>query len=137
MRRQGVVFDTCIVIDLMEKPAFGQKLRKALRGKPIGLVLCDTVFREVRRVCGFDACYTLAKVQKIFGKVVETVSTERYSADAERVSAKFHTCHRGDSSILALCRGDSLLLVTRDRALHRACECAGVLAFYPYEARQI
>jgi len=53
IRTQNVVLDSCVVIDIIEKPTVASKLKASFRGKSINIILCDVVLDEVRRVGEF------------------------------------------------------------------------------------
>ena len=49
---QSIVLDSCVVIDIIEKPKVASRLKTNLRGKPVNIILCDVVLDEVRKVRG-------------------------------------------------------------------------------------
>jgi len=131
-KTQKIALDSCVVIELMEKPGLAHKFRAKLRGKSIRIVLCDVVLKEVQKVRGFDPNKVILKISKLLGRKVETVSVQdEQKTLAESVSAKYSICHSGDNFILSLCKLKDYVLVTFDRMLLKACEFVGVAAFHP------
>ena len=133
-----VVLDSCVVIDLIEKPkvAFGLKAR--LKGKSVRIVLCDTVLGEVRRVRGLAARTVIEKIARILGRKVEISNTGSRDRDAaDEITGRYQICHAGDNRILSICKARNFVLVTFDRMLLRACEFEGVPGFHPSAARGI
>lgn len=129
---QKIALDSCVVIDLMEKPGLAQKFRRDLRGKPIHIVLCDVVLSEVHRVRNIEPGKVISKISKILGKKIELITVnEEEKCIAKNVSANYQICHKGDNLILALCKIKDFVLVTFDKMLLRSCEFVGVAAFHP------
>lgn len=132
MNQQTIALDSCVVIDLMEKPnvAFGMKAR--LRGKSVKIILCDVVLGEVRRVRGYLPEKVVAKISKLLGRQIETATVEQSEiANAEQISEQFQICHNGDNKILSLCQAKNFILVSFDRMLLKSCQFVGVAAFHP------
>jgi len=50
---QNIALDSCVVIDIMEKPKVASGLKARLRGKSVKIILCDVVLGEVKRVRGY------------------------------------------------------------------------------------
>ena len=40
---QNIALDSCVVIDLMEKPKVASGMKARLRGKSVKIILCDVV----------------------------------------------------------------------------------------------
>ena len=132
---QNVALDSCVVIDIMEKPkvAFGLKAR--LRGKSVRIILCDVVLREVKHVRGYTPEMILAKISKLLERKIEiSESDETTVENAKEISNQYATCHCGDNKILSLCQAKNFVLVTFDRMLLKTCEFVGVAAFHPMMA---
>ena len=135
---QKIALDSCVVIDLIEKPqvAFGLKAR--LKGKSIKIVLCDVVLQEVQRVRGLSAKTIIEKITKILGREIELSSVNEENKDtANDISNQFQICHNGDNKILSLCQAKDFVLVTFDRMLLKTCEFVGVVSFHPSMVRGI
>jgi predicted nucleic acid-binding protein len=135
---QKIALDSCVVIDLIEKPqvAFGLKAR--LKGKQIKIVLCDVVLQEVQRVRGLSAKTIIEKITKILGRDIELSSINQQNKDtANEITNQFQICHNGDNKILSLCQAKDFVLVTFDRMLLKACEFVGVTGFHPSMVRGI
>lgn len=135
---QKVALDSCVVIDLIEKPkvAFGLKAR--LKGKSIKIILCDVVLNEVQRVRGLSAKTIVEKITKTLGREIEISNIdEQNKHTANKISDQFQICHNGDNKILSLCRDRNFILVTFDRMLLRTCDFVGVAGFHPSMARGI
>ena len=135
---QKIALDSCVVIDIIEKPqvAFGLKAR--LKGKQIKLVLCDVVLSEVERVRGLSVKTIIEKISKILGREIELSSIDEENKDtASDISNQFQICHNGDNKILSLCQAKDFILVTFDRMLLKTCEFVGVTGFHPSMVRGI
>ena len=65
---QKAIFDTNLVIEVLEDRGTAQRMRQALRGKEVRIILCDTVLRETRRVRAWTDEAVLAGLGRIFGK---------------------------------------------------------------------
>ena len=129
---QKVALDSCVVIELMDRPYQAQKLRDKFHGKPICIVLCDVVLREVQKIRGFDPRKVISQITKLLGRKVEIVSIHaEQKILAESVTDKYQICHKGDNLILALCQTKDYVLITFDKMLLRSCEFAGIAAFHP------
>ncbi len=132
---QRVALDSCVVIDLIEKPGIASALRARLRGKSLEVVLCDIVLREVQRVRGLSPKTVVRRISKILGRKIELAkASEQNKATAREVTCQFQACHNGDNEILSLCQARDFVLVTFDRMLLRTCQFLGVAAFHPSEA---
>jgi len=135
---QKVALDSCVVIDVIEKPkvAFGLKAR--LKGKSIKVVLCDVVLNEVSRVRGLSADTIISKISKLLNRTIEIVTVQQQQKDsAKQITNQFQICHNGDNKILSLCQAKDFVLVTFDRMLLKACSFVGVVAFHPSMVRGI
>ncbi len=133
MNQSKIALDSCVVIDVIEKPKVASKLKASLRGKSIKIVLCDTVLSEVYRVRGYVASFVIAKITKILGREIELSNMED-GDKAIALSEQFAICHNGDNKILILCQAKDFVLVTFDRMLLKTCQFVGVAAFHPFMA---
>lgn len=135
MQKQNVVLDSCVVIDILEKPQVASRLRANFRGKSIKIILCDVVLGEVYRVRGIVPDKVITKVSQILGRKVEVSAIEQSNlTDAVQLTSQFQICHNGDNKILSLCRAQDFILVTFDRMLLKTCQFVGVAAFHPFLA---
>ena len=135
---QKIALDSCVVIDIIEKPkvAFGLKAR--LKGKSIKVVLCDVIFDEVRKVRGYTKDKIIAIVSKSLNRKIEIVTVQaQQKENAQDISTQFEICHNGDNKILSLCQAKDFVLVTFDRMLLKTCNFLGVVAFHPSMVRGI
>ena len=135
---QKIALDSCVVIDLIEKPqvAFGLKAR--LRGKQIKIVLCDVVLQEVQRVRGLSTKTIIEKISKILGREIELSNIDEQNKEtANDISSQFQICHNVDNKILSLCQAKDFVLVTFDRMLLKTCQFVGVTGFHPSMVRGI
>ena len=133
MNQTQIALDSCVVIDVIEKPKVASKLKDSLRGKSIKIILCDVVLSEVYRVRGYLPQYIIAKISKILGREIELSKMEDGSK-AIALSEQFAICHNGDNKILSLCQAKDFVLVTFDRMLLKTCQFVGVAAFHPFMA---
>ena len=65
MNTQKIALDSCVVIDILEKPKVASGLKARLRGKSITIVLCDVVLQEVQRVRGLSPQVIIEKISRI------------------------------------------------------------------------
>ena len=132
---QNVALDSCVVIDIMEKPKVASGLKARLRGKSVKIILCDVVLQEVKHVRGYLPEKVIAKISKLLGRKVElsTVDEENI-ANARQITNQYQICHNGDNKILSLCQAKNFVLVTFDRMLLKTCQFLGVVAFHPLMA---
>lgn len=129
---QKIALDSCVVIDLIEKPGVASGLKARLRGKSISIVLCDVVFQEVQRVRGLDKKTVIEKISKVLGRPIELSEIdEQNKTTANEITNQFQICHNGDNKILSLCQAKDFVLVTFDRMLLKTCEFLGVVGFHP------
>ena len=133
MNQSKIALDSCVVIDIIEKPKVASKLKDSLRGKSVKIILCDVVLSEVYRVRGYLPEKVIGKISKVLGRVVELCTMED-DAKAVAITGQFQICHNGDNKILILCKARDFVLVTFDRMLLKACEFVGVAAFHPFMA---
>jgi len=133
MNQTQIALDSCVVIDVIEKPKVASFLKASLRGKSIKIILCDTVLSEVYHVRGYLPQYIIAKISKILGREI-ILSTMEDGNKATTLSEQFAICHNGDNKILSLCQAKDFVLVTFDRMLLKTCEFVGVAAFHPFMA---
>ncbi len=129
---QSIALDSCVVIDIMEKPKVASGLKARLRGKSVKIILCDVVLDEVKRVRGYLPEKVIARISSLLGRKIE-LSEINYSdvTSAEKITEQFQICHNGDNKILSLCQAKNFVLVTFDRMLLKASEFVGVAAFHP------
>ncbi len=129
---QNVALDSCVVIDIIEKPKVASKLKARLRGKSIKIILCDVVLGEVKRVRGYSPEKVIVKVSKLLGRKVELSKVDKNNVEtAQQITNQFQICHNGDNKILSLCQAKNFVLVTFDRMLLKTCQFIGVVAFHP------
>ncbi len=132
---QSIALDSCVVIDILEKPKVASGLKARLRGKSITVVLCDVVLQEVQRVRGLSPQVIIEKISRILGRKIELEEIdEQNKTAAEQITNQFQTCHNGDNKILSLCQAKDFVLVTFDKMLLKACSFVGVAAFHPLMA---
>ena len=129
---QSIALDSCVVIDVMEKPKVASGLKARLRGKSVKIILCDVVLGEVKRVRGYTSEKIIAKLSHLLGRKIELSKIESSDVlSAEQITEQFQICHNGDNKILSLCQAKDFVLVTFDRMLLKACSFVGVAAFHP------
>ena len=132
---QSIALDSCVVIDIIEKPKVASGLKASLRGKPVNIVLCDVVLDEVRKVRGLMPHTVVEKIAKLLGKKVRlTAVTAEHEAEAQHLTEQFQICHNGDNKILSMCKARDFILVTFDRMLLKASQFVGIAVFSPYTA---
>ena len=132
---QSIALDTCVVIDIIEKPKVASGLKANLRGKSVNIILCDVVLDEVRHVRGLMPHVVVEKITKLLGKKVHlTVVTEEHKAQALQLTEQFQISHNGDNKILSLCKARDFILVTFDRMLLKASQFVGIAVFSPFTA---
>jgi len=135
MQTQNVALDSCVVIDMLEKPQVASRLKANFRGKSIRIILCDVVLGEVYRVRGIVPERVVAKVSQILGRKVKVSEVKQSNlTEAVQLTGQFQICHNGDNKILSLCKSRDFILVTFDKMLLRACQFVGVAAFHPFLA---
>jgi hypothetical protein len=132
---QNIALDSCVVIDIIEKPKVASRLKANLRGKSVNIILCDIVLDEVRKVRGLMPHTVVEKITKLLGKKVQlTVVTEEHKAQALQLTEQFAICHNGDNKILSLCKARDFILVTFDKMLLKASQFVGIAVFSPFTA---
>ena len=132
MNSQNVVLDSCVVIDIIEKPKVASQLKAKLKGKSISIILCDVVLEEVRRARGLFPQEIISKVITLLGRKVKlTSTTDEDKANATSLTEQFQICHNGDNKILSMCQSRNFILVTFDKMLLKASQFVGVAAFHP------
>ena len=132
---QNVVLDSCVVIDIIEKPKVASQLKAKLKGKSISIILCDVVLNEVRRVRGLLSQEIVSKVNSLLGRKVKlTSSTIQDNENAVSLTEQFQICHNGDNKILSLCQSRNFILVTFDKMLLKASQFVGIQVFSPFTA---
>lgn len=136
MNQSKIALDSCVVIDIIEKPKVASKLKANLRGKSVKIVLCDTVLSEVYRVRGYVESFVIGKISKILGREIELSKMESDDS-ADIITNQFQICHNGDNKILSLCQARDFVLITFDRMLLKTCQFVGVVAFHPFMAEGI
>jgi len=133
--RQSVVLDSCVVIDIIEKPKVASRLKSNLRGKSVNIVLCDVVLDEVRHVRGLMPQVIVQKITQLLGKKVQLdIVTEEHKVQALQLTEQFQICHNGDNNILSLCKARDFILVTFDKMLLKASQFVGIAVFSPFTA---
>ena len=129
---QSIALDSCVVIDIMEKPKVASGLKARLRGKSVKIILCDVVLDEVKRVRGYLPEKVIARLSSLLGRKIELSEiNESDKTNASQITEQFQICHNGDNKILSLCQAKNFVLVTFDRMLLKASEFVGVAAFHP------
>ena len=129
---QNIALDSCVIIDIIEKPKVASKLKARLRGKSIKIILCDVVLDEVRRVRGYLPEKVIAKISALLGRKIELSKIDEENiSNANQITNQFQICHNGDNKILSLCQAKDFVLVTFDRMLLKASQFIGVTAFHP------
>ena len=129
---QSIALDSCVVIDIMEKPKVASGLKARLRGKSVKIILCDVVLDEVKRVRGYLPEKVIARISSLLGRKIELSEiNESDKTNASQITEQFQICHNGDNKILSLCQAKNFVLVTFDRMLLKASEFVGVAAFHP------
>jgi len=135
MNTQNVVLDSCVVIDIIEKPKVASQLKAKFRGKSISIILCDVVLNEVRCVRGLLSQEIVSKVSRLLGRKVKlTSSTVQDGINAQSLTEQFAICHNGDNKILSMCQSRNFILVTFDRMLLKASQFVGIQVFSPFTA---
>ena len=134
-QKQSIALDSCVVIDIIEKPKVASGPKANLRGKPVNIILCDVVLDEVRKVRGLMPHTVVEKITKLLGKKVQlTVVTEEHKEQALQLTEQFQICHNGDNKILSLCKARDFILVTFDKMLLKASQFVGIAVFSPFTA---
>ncbi len=129
---QSIALDSCVVIDIMEKPKVASGLKARLRGKSVKIILCDVVLDEVKRVRGYLPEKVISRISSLLGRKIELSEiNESDKTNASQITEQFQICHNGDNKILSLCQAKNFVLVTFDRMLLKASEFVGVAAFHP------
>ena len=129
---QCIALDSCVVIDIMEKPKVASGLKARLRGKSVKIILCDVVLDEVKRVRGYLPEKVISRISSLLGRKIELSEiNESDKTNASQITEQFQICHNGDNKILSLCQAKNFVLVTFDRMLLKASEFVGVAAFHP------
>lgn len=130
-----IMLDSCVIISDMDGRGTIARLRNALRGKRVGIVICDTVLQEVHHIRKIEPEKVVSRLSRMLGRKVEVLCAGREDRTLARsVTDQYHFCHHGDNIILALCRTRSYILITFDRMLLQACNIVGVMAFHPTRA---
>ena len=132
---QSIALDSCVVIDIIEKPKVASRFKANLRGKAVNIILCDIVLDEVRRVRGLMPHTIVDKITKLLGKKVRlTVVTAEQKEQASQLTEQFQICHNGDNKILSMCQSRNFILVTFDKMLLKASQFVGIAVFSPFTA---
>jgi len=135
MNTQNVVLDSCVVIDIIEKPKAASQLKAKLKGKSISIILCDVVLNEVRRVRGILPQVVVSKISTLLNRKVKlTSSSIEDNENAQSLTEQFAICHNGDNKILSLCQSRNFILVTFDKMLLKASQFVGIQVFSPFTA---
>ncbi len=129
---QCIALDSCVVIDIMEKPKVASGHKALLRVKSVKIIVCDVLLDEVRRVRGYLPEKVIARLSSLLGRKIELSKiNESDKTNASQITEQFQICHNGDNKILSLCQAKNFVLVTFDRMLLKASEFVGVAAFHP------
>ena len=129
---QNIALDSCVVIDILEKPKVASGIKARLRGKSVKIILCDVVLGEVKRVRGYLPEKIVAKLSSLLGRKIEISSVGKDEIlNASQITNQFQICHNGDNKILSLCQAKDFVLVTFDKMLLKASSFVGVAAFHP------
>jgi hypothetical protein len=129
---QNIALDSCVVIDILEKPKVASGIKARLRGKSVKIILCDVVLGEVKRVRGYSLEKIVSKLSLLLGRKIEISSvSEDEIIHAKQITNQFQICHNGDNKILSLCQAKDFVLVSFDRMLLKSCQFIGVAAFHP------
>ena len=129
---QNIALDSCVVIDILEKPKVASGIKARLRGKSVKIILCDVVLGEVKRVRGYLPEKIVAKLSYLLGRKIEISSVDNSQiTNAQSITEQFAICHNGDNKILSLCQAKDFILVTFDKMLLKASSFVGVAAFHP------
>ena len=135
MNSQNVVLDSCVVIDIIEKPKVASQLKAKFRGKSISIILCDVVLNEVRRARGLFPQEVVSKVGTLLGRKIKlTSTTDEDKTNATSLTEQFAICHNGDNKILSLCQSRNFILVTFDKMLLKASQFVGIQVFSLFTA---
>ena len=137
-QKQNIVLDSCVVIDIIEKPKVASRLKASLRGKSVNIILCDIVLEEVNRVRRITPETIITKITNILKrKIILSKITIEEKIYALKISEQFQICHNGDNEILSLCKTKDFILVTFDKMLLKASEFIGIQVFSPFTVRGI
>jgi hypothetical protein len=129
---QNIALDSCVVIDILEKPKVASGIKARLRGKSVKIILCDVVLGEVKRVRGYSLEKIVSRLTKLLGRKIEVSSISNNEiSNAKQITNQFQICHNGDNKILSLCQAKDFVLVSFDRMLLKSCQFIGVAAFHP------
>lgn len=133
------VLDTNVVIDILENRSHNRKLVRAIRGKQVRLVVCETVLRELRRVRKWSEDVVLAGLEEAFGRgrIVVSDPPKDLLTHARELERQYEMAHNGDVHILAQCRMDGCALITRDGNMRQVASMMGVLVFHPKHAHRL
>lgn len=133
------VLDTNVVIDILENRSHNRKLVRAIRGKQVRLVVCETVLRELRRVRKWSEDVVLAGLEEAFGRgrIVVSDPPKNLLTHARELERQYEMAHNGDVHILAQCRMDGCALITRDGNMRQVASMMGVLVFHPKHAHRL
>ena len=133
------VLDTNVVIDILENRSHSRKLVRAIRGKQVRLVVCETVLRELRRVRKWSEDVVLAGLEEAFGRgrIVVSDPPKDLLTHARELERRYEMAHNGDVHILAQCRMDGCALITRDGNMRQVASMMGVLVFHPKHVNRL
>ena len=93
---QSIALDTCVVIDIIEKPKVASGLKANLRGKAVNIVLCDVVLDEVRKVRGLMPHAVVEKIAKLLGKNVSSISYHLNTLEKANLIERTKTVIKGN-----------------------------------------
>lgn len=133
------VLDTNVVIDILENRSHNRKMVRAIRGKQVRLVVCETVLRELRRVRKWSEDVVLAGLEEAFGRgrIVVSDPPKDLLTHARELERRYEMAHNGDVHILAQCRMDGCALITRDGNMRQVASMMGVLVFHPKHVNRL
>ena len=133
------MLDTNVIIDILENRSHSRKLVRAIRGKQVRLVVCETVLRELRRVREWSEDVVLTGLEELFGRkrIVVSDPPKDLKTHAKELERRYEMAHNGDVHILAQCRMDGCALITRDGNMRQVASMIGVLVFHPKHADRL
>lgn len=128
MVQLSVVADTCSLVKSYQNGNLFS-LSKKMKRADLGLILTDVVIREASKVMRNPKELIIKKICKYFKdpKIIKT--TPEIVNESKNLEKKFYDVHVGDSSILAVARDTSSILLTEDKKLRRSAYLLGVPAY--------
>jgi predicted nucleic acid-binding protein len=131
-RIKSIVLDSNVIIGVLrgdEKSA--KPLRKAIK-RGYEIIISEHVLREVNRKIGdgeFRMITWLFKQNPM--KLTFTRDTPSVIENAKKLTDSYSFCHWPDNRILAQCKEDDSVLLTRDGKLLQSADYAGIMACRP------